>query len=169
MTDKSKKIFLLGTIIGSFVIYSVIYYVGVFNRAPYKFAEFKSFVFKYGTGDSLINTYNSLTGEYDYVNKKDSLVKTHLDLTTNDLLYLHRKAAELGFWDFPEKELNTDTTQFGKGKPPRYYIEFNYKRKSKKVLFDESFNGDIRLRDANAQLIKEITHVLADAEDRQRK
>jgi len=169
MTDKSKKIFLLGTIIGSFVIYSVIYYVGVFRRAPYKFSEFKSIVFKYGTGDSLINSYNSQTGEYDYVNKKDSLVKTHLDLTTGDLLYLHRKAAELGFWDFPDKELNTDTTQFHKEKPTHYYIEFNYKRKSKKVLFDESFNGDIRLRDANAQLIKEITHVLADAEDRQRK
>ena len=169
MTDKSKKIFLLGTIIGSFVIYSVIYYVGVFRRAPYKFSEFKSIVFKYGTGDSLINTFNSQTGEYDYVNKKDSLVKSHLDLTTNDLLYLHRKAAELGFWDFPDKELNTDTTQFGKTKPTRYFIEFNYKRKSKKVLFDESFNGDIRLRDANAQMIKEITHVLADAEDRQRK
>ncbi|HWZ02553.1 MAG TPA: hypothetical protein VNX40_03020 [Mucilaginibacter sp.] len=169
MTDKSKKIFLFGTIIGSFVIYSVIYYAGVFKNAPYKFTEFKSIVFKYGPGDSLVNSYNSLTGECDYINKRDSLVKTHLNLTTNDLLYLHRKAADLGFWDFPEKELNSDTTQFRKGKPTHYYIEFNYKHKSKKVLFDESFNGDVRLRDANAQLIKEITHVLADAEDRQRK
>jgi hypothetical protein len=41
--------------------------------------------------------------------------------------------------------------------------------KSKNVLFDAAFDGDVRLRDANEQLIKEINHVLAAAEDRQKK
>ena len=167
MTDKSKKIFLFGTIIGSFVIYSVIYYAGVFKNAPYKFTEFKSIVFKYGPGDSLVNSYNSLTGEYDYINKRDSLVKTHLNLTTNDLLYLHRKAADLGFWDFPSVDMGDTTIKHNGMRPPRYLIEFNYQRKSKKVLYDASFDGDPRLKDANEQLIKEITKVLVDAEGRQ--
>jgi len=169
MSDRSKKIFLLLTVIGSFMVYSVIYYTGVLKNAPYKFTEFKSFIFKYGDGDSLINTYNSLTGEYHYLNKRGSLIKTTLFLTRDDLLYLHRKAADLGLWDFPSSELGNDTAKFKGAKPPHYYIEFNYKRKSKKVLFDAAFDGDIRLRDANEHMIKEIMHVLADAEDRQKK
>ncbi|TWI98190.1 hypothetical protein JN11_03269 [Mucilaginibacter frigoritolerans] len=169
MSDKAKKVFLLLTIIVPFLLYCVYYYGRMLKNAPYKFTEFKSFVFKYGDGDSLVNTYNSLTGEYQYLNKKDSLVKTNLLLTKDDLLYLHRKAADLGFWDFPSKELNSDTTGFHGRKAPHYYIEFNYERKSKKVLFDASFNGDDRLKDANVNLIKEIMHVLADAEDRKKK
>ncbi|WP_259069629.1 hypothetical protein HDF24_16010 [Mucilaginibacter sp. X4EP1] len=169
MSDKAKKVFLLLTIIVPFLLYCVYYYSRMLKNAPYKFTEFKSFVFKYGYGDSLVNTYNSLTGEYDYVNKKDSLVKSTLLLTKDDLLYLHRKAADLGFWDFPTKELNSDTTDFHGRKPLHYYIEFNYERKSKKVLFDESFKGDDRLKDANVDLVKEIMHVLADAEDRKKK
>jgi hypothetical protein len=169
MSDKGKKIFLAVTIIGSFLIYSIIYYARVFNDAPFKFTEFKSFVFKYGKGDSLVNTYNSLTGDYQYINDHDSLVKINLRLSRADLDSIHRKAAELGFWDFPSDETNNDTSKLKGIKPLRYYIEFNYKRKSKKVVFDVSFNGDTRLRDANVQFIKDIKGVLADAEDKQRK
>jgi hypothetical protein len=169
MSDKGKKVFLLLTIIVPFLLYSIYYYSRVFKNAPYKFTEFTSFVFKYGTGDSLINKYNSKTGEYQYLNKHDSLIKINMLLTKDELLYLHRKAADLGFWDFPAQELNSDTTGLMGQKPPRYYIEFNYQRKSKKVLFDESFQGDPKLKDANEQLIKEIMHVLSDAQDRKKK
>jgi hypothetical protein len=169
MSEKAKKIFLLFTIIVPFLFYCVYYYGHMLKNAPYKFTEFKSFTIQYGDGDSLINKYNSLTGDYQYVNKRDSLIKTNLLLTRNDLLYLHRKAADLGFWDFPAVELNSDTAKFKGAKPPRYLITFNYQRKSKKVLFDASFNGDDKLKDANQNLIKEIMHVLADAEDRQKK
>eukprot|EP01037_Dinobryon_pediforme_P000913 gene913-920_t len=96
--------------------------------------------------------YNSVTGAYQYVNKHDSLVKTTLFLTQSDLLYLHRKAADLGFWDFPANETSGDTMGYGGQKPPRYYIEFDYQRKSKKVLFDASYNGDEKLKDANVNL-----------------
>src|SRR5271155_2178468 len=128
MSDRSKKIFLLLTVIGSFMIYSVIYYAGVFKNAPYKFSEFKSFTYKFGTRDSLVNQYNSLTGEYQYLNKNDSLIKTRIFLTKNELLDLHHKATDLGFWDFPSNELNTDTTNLNGAKPPRYSMEFNYQR-----------------------------------------
>lgn len=169
MSDKSKKIFLAFTIIVPFLLYCVYYYGRMLKNAPYKFTEFKSITFKYGTGDSLLNQYNSVTGAYQYVNKHDSLVKTTLFLTQSDLLYLHRKAADLGFWDFPANETSGDTMGYGGQKPPRYYIEFDYQRKSKKVLFDASYNGDEKLKDANVNLVKEIMHVLSDAEDRKKK
>ncbi len=169
MSDRAKKIFLIFTVIVPFLFYCVYYYGHMLKNAPYKFTEFKSFVFEYGNGDSLINKYNSATGDFQYVNRHDSLVKTNLLLTKSDLLYLHRKAADLGFWDFPSNELNTDTALLHGQRPPRYYIEFNYERKSKKVKFDASYLGDDKLKDANIQLINEIKHVLADAQDRKKK
>jgi hypothetical protein len=167
MSDKSKKIFLTLTIAVPFLLYCTYYYTRMIQNAPYKFSEFKSFVIQYGTSDSLLNKYDSKTGAYQYLNRRDSLIKTNMLLTKSDLLYLHRKAADLGFWDFPTQEIG-DTTKLKSAKPLRYYIEFNYERKSKKVLFDESFDGDQRLKDANENLVKEIMHVLADAEDRKR-
>jgi len=169
MTDKAKKTFLLTTIVGSFVVYSVIYYAQVFKHAPYNFSEFKSFVFKYGTRDSMVNYYNSATGEYDYLNKHDSLVKTHLVLTKTELDSLHVDARHLGFWDFPDVETNTDSTSPGYGKAPRYFIQFNYKRKSKQALFDADYNGPLKLIDANKVMIKDITAILSQAEERQAK
>src|ERR1700722_20067024 len=169
MTDRAKKAFLLITVFGSFAAYSLIYYAQVFKHAPYNFSEFKSFVFKYGSRDSMVNYYNSATGEYDYLNTHDSLIKTHLYLTRLELDSLHVDARHLGFWDFPDMELNTDSASAGFGKAPRYFIQFNYKRKTKEVLFDANYNGPLKLKDANTVMIKKITGILSEAEERQRK
>ena len=117
----------------------------------------------------MLNSYNSATGEYQYLNKHDSLVKKTLFLKKSELLYLHRKASELGLWDFPSVETMNDTANLKVAKPLRYDIEFNYQRKSKKVLFDANFNGPTKLVDANEQVIKEIMSVLDEAESRQKK
>ncbi|MFD0764989.1 hypothetical protein ACFQZI_08985 [Mucilaginibacter lutimaris] len=134
------------------------------KNAPYKFSEFQSLRFEYGYGDTLNNTYDSKTGEYQFINRRDSLVKINLKLSKDELLYLHRKAADLGFWDFPANELNPDV----KGRVPRFVIQFNYLRKSKKVMYDASFNGNEKLKDANERLIKEIQKIITEVEARQR-
>ena len=164
MSTRSKKIFLIASIIVPFLFYCFYYYGMMIKNAPYKFSEFKSIQFQYGYGDSMLNKYDSKTGDYQFVNTRDSVIKMHLKLTKDDLLYLHRKAADLGFWDFPAKELNTET----KVRSPRYMMQFNYKRKSKIVVFDASYDGNDKLKDANERLIKEIQKVLDDAEARQR-
>jgi hypothetical protein len=160
MNKTSKKIFLVASVIVPFVIYSVVYYAHVFKNAPYKFAEFEYFTFAYGPGDSLVNKYDSRTGDYQFVNEHNQLVKMNVHLPKEELLYLHKKASELGFWDWPTTILG-DTTQRRQGeRPPRYVTEFVYKRKSKKVTFDESYNLDVKLKEANRQMIKEIQGVL---------
>ncbi len=169
MSDRSKRIFLLVTVIGSFVVYSLIYYVQVFQNAPYKRQEFKSFVFKYGTKDKMVNYYNSATGEYNYLNKHDSLIKTHLVLEKADIDSLHKYASHLGLWDFPSDETNNNTKDPRYNTAPRYYIEFNYTKKSKKVTFDDNFYGPDKLVDANKGLIKDIISVLSYANERERK
>jgi hypothetical protein len=162
---RSKKIFLVASIIVPLLVYCFYYYGMMIKNAPYKFSEFESNKFEYGYGDSLVNKYDSKTGDYQYVNRRDSVVKMHMKLTKNDLLYLHRKAADLGFWDFPKNELSEDSS----AKALRYVIELNYKRKTKHVVFDADYNGDDKLVDANERLIKEIKRVLTDAEARAKK
>jgi hypothetical protein len=86
-------------------------------------------------------------------------------LLKDDLLILHRRAAQLGYWNFPSHIVNTDTTSKSS---LHYSIEFNYERKSKKVIFDANYNGDPKLKDAVRRLIEEINKSINDAEDRSR-
>ncbi len=165
--SKGKKIFLAVCITLPFLIYCVYYYSIMIKNAPYKFAEFDSFSYQFGPRGSLQNTYNSKTAEYQYVNNRDSIVRTKLSLSNDDLLYLHRKAAMLGFWDFPKEEIG-DSVKNGR-QPLRYIIEFKYQRKSKRVVFDQNYVGDPKLIDANKQMQKEIELVMSQAEGRQKK
>ena len=164
MSDRSKKIFLALSIIVPVLIYCIYYYGMMIKNAPYKFSEFESITFKYGLGDSLVNQYDSKTGNYQYLNQNDSLVKTYVKLRKDDLLYLHRKAADLGFWNFP-KEIVPDESA-PKRNSPRYYLEFKYQRKTKQVLFDLDYNGDMKLKDAARILIEEVSRTINDAQDR---
>ncbi|MBE9583845.1 hypothetical protein IM792_05250 [Mucilaginibacter sp. JRF] len=166
MTLKNKKIFLAASVVVPFLAYCFYYYGMMVKNAPYKFNEFQYMVFEYGNGDSLVNKFNSKTHNYQFIDGRDSLVKTTLKLNKDDLLYLHRKAADLGFWDFPAQEVNSAKRD---PKVPYYVIEFNYMRKSKKVLFQSNYQGNEKLIDANQRLIKEIQRILSDAEQRNKK
>lgn len=161
MSNRSKKIYLALSIVVPFLIYCFYYYGMMIKNAPYKFSEFESLTFNYGLGDSLVNQYNSKTAHYQYLTESDSLIVTKVKLSKNDLLYLHRKAASLGFWDFPSEIVNTE-----KSNAPHYLIELNYERKSKKVLVDLSYNGNPKLLDAARRLIQEITTTLNNAQSR---
>lgn len=144
-------------------------YGSIFKSAPYSFSELRSFVFKYGSGDSLVNQYNSLTGDYQYIDKTGKTVKKKLYLSSNDMLYLHYKAVESGFWDFPANEQDTDTA-FTKGRESfKFFIQLNYKSKSKTVLFSTNYAGTQELMDANREFITDIQNVLSKAEERQEK
>lgn len=165
MSDRFKKIFLGLSIAVPFILYCVYYYGMMIGNAPYKFSEFEYIEFKYGEGKNLNNIYNSKTGRYQYINNHDSLVVKTVHLSKDDLLYLHHKAAELGFWDFP-KEILGDPSRTNAKKSLHYYIAFHYKRKSKIVLFDTAYNEDPKLQDAAMQVVKQIQQRLADAEDR---
>jgi hypothetical protein len=135
------------------------------KNAPYRFSDFDSITFKYGLGDSLINHYYSKSGDFQYVNQEDSLIKTNVKMRKDDLLYLHRKAAELGFWNFP-KELKGDSESAKGSNTPTYYIEFKYKDKSKSVLYDINYEKEPKLASAAKSLITEISNMISDVRDR---
>ena len=164
MTDKSKKIFFALTIVVPILAYCFYYYGMMVKNAPYRFADFQYLRFEYGLNDSLVNKYNSKTGQYQYTTKSGKLKKLEMQLSKDNLLYLHRKAADLGFWNFPEVEKSNNTSG-KKMKTLHYLIEFVYKTKTKKVLFDQDYDGDPQLKDANMRLIKEIQSVLDEQEE----
>lgn len=138
------------------------------KNAPYRSFELESIVFKYGQGEELENNFNSRTGVFNYVNNNDSLVSTNVKLNKNDFIYIHHKAAALGFWNFPDDMTETTDPQDIKNST-RYYLEFNYKDKTKTVLLDVNYSGNPKLHDAAKSLIEEVQRLLSDAQDRQAK
>jgi len=164
MSKRGKKIFLAICIITPFILYCVYYYSIMIKNAPYRFSDFESITFNYGLGDSLINRFDSKTGNYQFIDTRDSLVKTTVRLRKDDLLYLHRKAAELGFWNFPD-EISDDNPD-SNIRSPRYYLEFRYKEKSKHVLYDVRNNAPPKLNDAAKSLITEVSNMINDTKDR---
>lgn len=162
MSDRFKKIFLAICITVPFLLYCVYYYSIMIKNAPYKFSEFENITLKAGLGDDFDKTFSSKTKEYQYLNSKDSVVKQKVKLSKDDLLFLHRKAAELGFWDWPEKMIG-DTS----GKSPRYMLEYDYQRKKKVIYLDAAYEGNIKLRDAALELIKTVNTAVEDAADKQ--
>lgn len=166
MSDKSKKIYLAVTIIVPFMLYCVYYYSQMIKKAPFRSTDFESFVLKYGEGDDLINQYDSKTGTFQYLNQRDSLIHTVVKLRKDDLLYLHYKAAELGFWNLPDELIMSDSSTEESQLSPHFYLEMNYKEKSKSVLIDARYIGNSKMYDAAKSVINVAQQVIKDAEDR---
>ncbi len=161
MSDKGKKIFLIICITVPFLLYCVYYYAIMIKNAPFKFSEFENITIKAETGGQLDKTFSSKTGSYEYINNQDSLVKQTIKLSKDDLLYLHRKAVDLGFWNM-SKEMIGDTS----GKSPRYFIEYDYQRKKKIVQIDAAYNGDMKVKGAALELIETINKTINLASDK---
>lgn len=163
MSSKGKKIFLALSIILPLLVYSYIYYKPIIQNAPFRKADFVSMQYKYGIKDTLENSYNSLTGDYTYVNSQDSVLHKKVLLKNDDILYMHGKANEIGLWNFPD----TIGKKSDKAKGvPRYDITFNYKEKSKHVVIYGDFDGNPKLLDAAVQMRKVIEETLNNAEKR---
>lgn len=165
MNERSKKIFLYVCIVVPFLGYCIFYYSNMIKNAPFRFADFESIEFNYGAKANMINKFDSKTGKYQYANKRDSLIQMSLKLRKDDLLYLHRKATEYGFWNFPDEMTSTGIADTAKSNV-RFFLKFNYKEKSKQMLFDTDFKGDPKLYDAAKTMVAEVQRVLNDAEDR---
>jgi hypothetical protein len=165
MSNRGKKIFIIVSIVIPFLIYCVIYYTPMLKNAPFKSAEFVSINYKWGVGKTLDNSYNSATGEYQYLNAKDSLIKTNVKLRKDDIIYLHNKATEIGFWNFPELIANktVDTTN---ARILRYELEFKYKRVSKKVIYLSDYQEIPKLRDLAVQMKTLVEQTINSAEQR---
>lgn len=168
MSDRGKKLFIFFTVIVPFLIYAIVYYAPIIRNAPFKAKEFVSIKYKWGVGNNLENSYNSATGEYKYLNNKDSLIVRNIKLSERDKKFLDSNADEQGFWNLPSIVANGEEN-LKSSKAVRYYMEFNYEKKSKIVTYYSDFNGNPRMKGAASQMQKIIEQLLVDAEDKQNK
>jgi hypothetical protein len=165
MTDRGKKLFIFFTIIVPFLIYAIVYYKPIISNAPFKAKEFVSLEYKWGVGENLENSYNSTTGEYKYLNDKDSLVVKHIELTQRDKKFLDSNADVQGFWNLPDIVANSET-DLNNPKMLRYFMKFNYQKKAKEVTYFPNFEGNPKMKSATAQMQKIIEQYLADSEQK---
>lgn len=164
MNDKSKRIFLAICIIVPFIVYCVVYYSSMVKNAPFRYADFESIEITYGTPDQMLNKFNSKTQAYQYLTKDDKVIKDTLKLRDDDLLYLHRKAQELGFWNVDD-DMTTERT-VENANVPRYILKYTYKEKSKEVTLDADFVGTQKMKDAAKTTIDEVLKIMAEAKAR---
>lgn len=163
MSNKGKKIFLALTIIVPMIIYCYIYYKPIIQNAPFRKNDFVSMNYKWGIKDTLENQYDSKTGAYQYINNQDSTIKKTVFLKSDDILYMHAKANEIGLWNFPDTIGKKSAKSMS---VPRYDMFFKYKEKSKHVIIYGDFDGNPKLLDAAVQMRKVIEETINQAEKR---
>src|SRR5690606_37335573 len=164
MSERSKRIFLIICIVVPFLAYCFFYYSQMFKNAPFRFTDFESVVLRYGVGDDLINQFDSETGRYQFLNSRDSLIVDTVKLRKDDFQYLHGKAAQMGLWNLPEDMTSGDTTN--QNPAPRFYLQYNYKEKSKEITLDADYSGNEKMRDVAKSIVDEVMRVINDARDR---
>lgn len=141
------------------------YYRPILKNAAFKSSEFVSLQYSWGPGSRQINLYDSSTGHYQYENSQDSLIKTTVQLKQNEIIYIHSKANELGFWNLPEL-IATPGVDTASSKAVRYVMTMNYKEKTKQVVFYSDYVGSDKLKDVATQMQKIFFNTINDAESR---
>jgi len=162
VTQLKKNTSLIATIAVIVIMAVVGYYVISLKKAPYAVADFQSFTYKWGIAKPLENTYSSVNGDYQYLNHKDSLIKTNVKLRANDIIFIHNKINELGFWNLPnaigKRTVNT--------KAPVYELQFNYREKSKKMTIYSDFEENLSQLDSAMRIKSLVQRVIDEAEGR---
>jgi hypothetical protein len=136
------------------------------KNAPFRFSDFESIEITYGTPDEMLNTYNSKTQVYKYLTKEDSLITTSLKMRDDDLLYLHRKAQELGFWNVDDNMTTRRNNPSEGNDVPRFILKFTYTEKSKEVTLDADYPGNPKMKDAAKSTIDAVMTMIAEVQAR---
>jgi hypothetical protein len=140
------------------------YYLIKLKRGPYPAATFVSFQYKWGDGDTLANSYDSNTGNYQYLDHRDSLIHKKVKLNANNIIFLHSRVNEAGLWELPNI---IGSAKDNKGNSAfRYEMIFNYEQQHKKIIYYPSANADVGLANSASKLIAAIEQTIKDAEDR---
>ncbi|RZK42105.1 MAG: hypothetical protein EOO90_08485 [Pedobacter sp.] len=157
-----KNLPLIATIFVILIAAGAAYYMISLKKAPYDVANFKSFSYKWGTGQQLDNAYDSESGDYIYLDNQDSLIKSNVKLRANNIIFIHNRISELGFWDLPS-QLGTAKVNSG---ILRYELQVNYLEKSKKIVFYADYDDDFNKLDSAKQIMQVIQSTIDEAESR---
>lgn len=165
MNFLKKNISLIATIAVILIAGVGGYYLMNLKRGPYAASTFISVTYKWGVGNTLANSYNSATGDYQYLDNQDKLIKKRVKLHSNNIIFIHSKANELDIWSLPEVIANKNE-DLSSEKVLRYEIVFNYEKKTKKIVFMSDYDENIAIANRVDQLQKIIKQTIDEVEDR---
>ena len=163
MTKALKKNISLIAAIAVIVITAAVgYYIISLKKSPYSVASFESFTYKWGVGNVLENSYSSVNGDYHYLDNRDSLIKTQVKLSVNDIIFIHNKINELGFWSLP----NSIGKHNSNSKALVYELQFKYKEKAKKITIYSDLEENLPLLDSAMKIKDVVQRAIDEAEGR---
>lgn len=163
--DFKKSIPLIATVVLVVVISIVGYSYINLGKGPYPASDFVAVSYKWGVGDTLANSYDSATGDYQYVDSRDSIIHRNVKLRSNNIIFIHSKANELNLWQLPEVIANP-SADLKSAKVLRYEMVFTYEKKVKKITYLADYNEDLAVALAAEELQKMLKQTIDEAEER---
>lgn len=160
-----KNISLIAAIVTILIVGFGGYYFLNLKQSKYPVSTFVSLSYKWGVGDSLANSYDSATGDYQYLDNKDSLIKTNVKLRANNIIFIHSKANEFNVWQLPDV-IAKPNSDLKSNKILRYEMVFVYENKTKKIIYLTDYDGDQIIANEVSELQKMIKNTIDEAEDR---
>lgn len=160
MSYTKNKFSLIATIAAILITGVGGYFLMKFKQGPYPASSFVSVQYRWGDGDTLRNSYNSITGDYQFLDSRDSLIKEKVRLNANNMLFLHSRAVEAGLWELPAVIGKVDTNSHS---ALRYELVFNYEQKTKKIVVYPAQVDSLALAKSASALRDAVMQTIKDA------
>lgn len=125
-------------------------------------ASYQGLVYKWGTGDTLQNAYDSRTGKYQYLDRNNKLVQTQFKLRGHHLIYLFSKINEEKLFDLPDTLANTRPID---PNVPRYEFLFLNENGAKRFVFLTDYDKDAELASKAKKMQQLLQNMIDEANE----
>lgn len=141
------------------------FYIAKFRSGGKKAVSFVSLTYKWGTGGTLQNSYESKTGNYRFLNQRDQLIEEKFKLRTYNIIYLHSKINEQDLLNLPDTIAN-ESANLKDTAVLRHEFTFVYEDMTKHIVYLSNFEGDPEITKKAAALQKYVQQMILEAEER---
>lgn len=162
---KPKVVKTLNIVAVLFIIIVGAYFVMKMRSGGKRAASFVSLTYKWGVGDTLQNSYDSKTGEYQFIDQRDQLIKEKFKIRTNNVIFLHSKINEGDLLNIPDTVANAQAN-LKDPKVLRYEFKFVYDDTTKNIIYLTNYDKDPVIRNRADGLQSVVQQIIAEAEER---
>lgn len=141
------------------------YYISKMRSGGEMAVSFVSLTYKWGVGDTLQNVYNSKTGDYQFLDTRDQLIKENFLLRTNNVIYLHSKINEGDLLNLPDTIANPNAN-LKDSTVLRYEFEFVHEKHKKHIVYLTNYDVDPMIATKASQLQKLVQQTVTEAQER---
>lgn len=162
---KQKARFIIAIVTALLVLGVGGYYVKKLKSGGDRAASFVSLSYQWGVGDTLVNSYNSKTGEYRFLDQYNKPVNENFKLRTNNVIFLHSKINEQDLLNIPDTIANPGAN-LKDSKVLRYEFKFVYDDTVKHIIYLTSYDKNPLISNKANALQKLVQQTITEAEER---